>query len=57
MDLSDPAYPLFIRDFGLVGQEPGSVGPVRRHCMDRSRSVQAPIVSSHHGLTRKESGS
>jgi hypothetical protein len=25
-DLSDPARPRFIRDFGLVGQEPGSVG-------------------------------
>jgi hypothetical protein len=25
-DLSDPAKPVFIRDFGLVGQEPGSVG-------------------------------
>ena len=26
-DLSDPARPRFIRDFGLVGQEPGSTGP------------------------------
>jgi len=26
-DLSDPAQPRFIRDFGLVGQEPGSTGP------------------------------
>ncbi len=26
-DLSDPANPRFIRDFGLVGQEPGSPGP------------------------------
>src|SRR5262249_53085247 len=25
-DLSDPAQPRFIRDFGLVGQEPGSTG-------------------------------
>src|SRR5262249_56421967 len=25
-DLSDPAHPRFIRDFGLVGQEPGSTG-------------------------------
>src|SRR4030095_15292379 len=25
-DLSDPARPRFIRDFGLVGQEPGSTG-------------------------------
>jgi hypothetical protein len=25
-DLGDPAHPRFIRDFGLVGQEPGSTG-------------------------------
>jgi hypothetical protein len=27
-DLSDPAKPIFIRDFGLAGQEPGSAGPI-----------------------------
>ena len=27
-DLSDPANPKFIRSFGLVGQQPGSSGPV-----------------------------
>jgi hypothetical protein len=27
-DLSDPAKPVKIRDFGLVGQEPGAAGPV-----------------------------
>jgi hypothetical protein len=27
-DLSDPANPVHIRDFGLVGQEPGATGPV-----------------------------
>ena len=27
-DLSDPAKPLFIRDFGLIGQQPGAGGPV-----------------------------
>ena len=27
-DLSDPANPVFIRDFGLVGQQPGAVGAV-----------------------------
>jgi hypothetical protein len=26
-DLSDPAHPIKIREFGLPGQEPGSVGP------------------------------
>ena len=27
-DLSDPAKPIFIRNFGLVGQQPGATGPV-----------------------------
>ncbi|MGH3344531.1 MAG: LVIVD repeat-containing protein [Carbonactinosporaceae bacterium] len=27
-DISDPANPVHIRDFGLVGQQPGSTGPV-----------------------------
>jgi hypothetical protein len=27
-DLSDPAHPVHIRDFGLVGQQPGASGPV-----------------------------
>jgi hypothetical protein len=27
-DLSDPARPVFIRNFGLVGQQPGATGPV-----------------------------
>ena len=27
-DLSDPTRPVFIRDFGLPGQQPGSTGPV-----------------------------
>ncbi len=27
-DLSDPANPVFIRNYGLVGQQPGSTGPV-----------------------------
>ncbi|MGH9680422.1 MAG: LVIVD repeat-containing protein [Candidatus Acidiferrales bacterium] len=27
-DLSDPAEPIFIRDFGLPGQQPGATGPV-----------------------------
>src|SRR5215472_19071508 len=26
-DLSDPAHPVFIRNFGLPGQEPGATGP------------------------------
>jgi hypothetical protein len=27
-DLSDPSKPVFIRDFGLIGQQPGAGGPV-----------------------------
>ena len=27
-DLSDPSKPVKIREFGLVGQEPGATGPV-----------------------------
>ena len=27
-DLSDPAQPVFMRNFGLVGQQPGATGPV-----------------------------
>jgi len=27
-DLSDPAHPVFIRNFGLAGQQPGASGPV-----------------------------
>ena len=27
-DLSDPAHPVFIRNFGLPGQQPGAAGPV-----------------------------
>jgi hypothetical protein len=27
-DLSDPTSPVFIRDFGLVGQQPGATGPI-----------------------------
>src|ERR1700730_622541 len=29
-DLSDPLKPVFIRDFGLPGQQPGATGPVPR---------------------------
>jgi hypothetical protein len=36
-DLSDPAQPRFIRDFGLPGQEPGSTG-------DAPEGVHGPIV-------------
>ena len=40
-DLSDPAKPVFVRDFGLAGQEPGSTAPsavaARRARADRPR--------------------
>jgi len=38
-DLSNPAKPVFIRDFGLAGQEPGSTGPVTV-----AHGVHGPIV-------------
>ena len=38
-DLSDPAKPVFIRDFGLAGQEPGSTGPI-----PVAQGVHGPIV-------------
>jgi hypothetical protein len=41
-DLSDPTKPVFIRDFGLVGQEPGSTGPVTI-----PQGAHGPIVSGN----------
>jgi hypothetical protein len=41
-DLSDPTKPVFIRDFGLVGQEPGSTGPVTI-----AQGAHGPIVSGN----------
>ena len=38
-DLSDPTKPVFIRDFGLAGQEPGSTGPI-----PVAQGVHGPIV-------------
>ena len=38
-DLSDPAKPVFIRDFGLAGQQPGSTGPI-----PVARGLHGPIV-------------
>jgi hypothetical protein len=38
-DLGDPTRPVFIRDFGLAGQEPGSTGPV-----PVAQGVHGPIV-------------
>jgi hypothetical protein len=41
-DLSDPTRPVFIRDFGLAGQEPGSTGPVTL-----AHGVHGPIALGH----------
>jgi len=41
-DLSDPARPVFIRNFGLVGQQPGATGPV-------PISVHGPISTGPRG--------
>src|SRR5438309_360022 len=39
VDVTDPAKPVFIRDFGLAGQEPGSTGPI-----PVAHGVHGPIV-------------
>jgi hypothetical protein len=41
-DLSDPAHPVKIRDFGLPGQEPGATGPV-------PTEVHGPISAGAEG--------
>jgi hypothetical protein len=41
-DLSDPAKPVFIRDFGLPGHEPGATGPV-------PSSLHGPISTGPKG--------
>src|SRR5256885_3247442 len=38
-DLSDPTRPVFVRDFGLAGQQPGSSGPI-----PVAHGVHGPIV-------------
>ena len=46
-DLSDPAKPVFIRDFGLPGQQPGSTGRrCRRSSTARSRSGRRATAST-----------
>jgi hypothetical protein len=42
-NLSDPANPVFIRDFGLNGQQPGAVGPV-------PTQLHGPISLGPNGL-------
>ena len=45
-DLSDPAKPVHIRDFGLPGQEPGSTGRgADRTARRRSRPARAATAS------------
>src|SRR5207245_4751039 len=38
-DLSDPTRPVFVRDFGLAGQQPGATGPI-----PVAHGVHGPIV-------------
>ena len=47
-DLSDPANPVFIRDFGLPGQQPGSTGPGadRAAWADFARPERQPRATS-----------
>ena len=49
-DLSDPAHPVKIRDFGLPGQEPGATGAVpteaARADLDRARKATASISAT-----------
>src|SRR4029077_11853681 len=42
-DLSDPTKPVFIRSFGLPGQQPGS-------------AVQQPLVGQHHTVSTGPKG-
>jgi len=50
-DLSNPAAPVFIRNYGLVGQEPGSSGPVPTgvHGMISAISLGRDRVYFGHG--------
>ena len=45
-DLSDPAKPVHIRDFGIPGQEPGAtVQSIRPSCMAASRQGRTATAS------------
>jgi hypothetical protein len=50
-NLSDPANPVFIRNYGLVGQEPGSSGPVPTgvHGMISAQALGRDRVYFGHG--------
>jgi hypothetical protein len=50
-DLSDPASPVHIRDFGLVGQEPGSAGPVPQELHGCISVVERNRVYCGHGTS------
>ena len=53
-DLSNPAAPVFIRDWGLVGQEPGSTGPVPTELHGPiSLGPKGNRVYFAHGLARE----
>lgn len=49
-DLSNPAKPVFIRQFGLVGQQPGAAGAAARSCYN------APGPDCYEGVTNPPGG-
>jgi hypothetical protein len=49
-DLSDPAHPVFIREFGLVGQQPDADLATAKSCYD------APGPNCYEGLTNPPGG-
>ncbi len=55
-NLSDPAKPVFIRDFGLIGQEPGStmadIPPVIHGQISYNGRVYFAYGSSNHGIVQ-----
>lgn len=50
-DLSDPAHPVHIRDFGLAGQEPGSTGDVPEGVHGCISVVERNRVYCGHGTS------
>jgi len=51
-DLSDPAKPVFIRNFGLVGQEPGATGDVPQSLHGCISVIDRDRVYCGHGTQR-----
>lgn len=49
-DLGNPAKPVFVRQFGLVGQQPGAAGAAARSCYN------APGTDCYEGVTNPPGG-